>query len=477
VQISKHDIIIPAGAISPGGPCVADSGCDPVVASVVLGAISHGGFFTSVRMIQGLVWRIAHKKVSRNCVHRTLLHLMARGYINRIYRGSYKSRKASIYQLTYKYQLLLKSSDRFYHSLSDIRNCKGSFSNEDQRVKHLTGPKVTAAVDFHSDWRNILPESLETDHFITALSALEANQVCFRRLNALREADSLSGFHQTYPLKPGNIQIAYKPTVTGRLQSVPHTFIGKDLSRFFRPAEDPDLEKGFLFSLDYSQQELRLLAYHCKDSSMLRYANDGGNMFKQMIGQLQMHPSIRKCSKGAIYSFIYGSDGWALKSALDKEFGFDPKHLKYARKFGADLRQLYPSINQLQQELETKLMDDRLIIAPGGVQRVVDEKSDAVTNKGLVSKRWVRRTALSHTIQGSGAWITRKVVAAAVNLKESRLFMPVHDGFIFYSQSDNAKEAVSEAKRLMESCAKEVAPYIQIPAKVEWSIGRNSELV
>jgi len=477
VEISKHDVILPAEIASFGSPCHRAHGAGSFAAAVVLGVLANGGFFASVRQVQKWVKQVAHKKVSRNCVHRTILRLMDEGYIERIYRGSYKARKASIYRLTSKYQMLLQTSDLFYHSLSDIRDQKNCFSSEDQRIKQLTNPEFTVAVNHHQDWKSLLPKSTETDQFITSLRILETYQISFRRLDALTNAHSLSGLHQTYPLKHGNFQISYKPLATGRLQGVPHTYIGKDLSRFIRPAEDPNLENGFLFSLDYSQQELRLLAYYCKDSTMLKYANDTQNMFNQMIGQFQMHTSIRACRKHAVYSFIYGSDGWALKEALDKEYGFNPKHLEYARVFGSELRRLYPSITNFQHSLERGLIDSRSLVAPGGVMRTAEFEDRAITKKGKVSKKWARRTALSHFIQGAGAWIARKVVTAEANLRESRLFMPVHDGFIFYSQSNDPTKAIIEAQGLLESCAKEIAPHILIPSKLEWSIGRKSNVI
>jgi len=472
MDISKRDIILPASVSAVGGPCQRRKGNGPYIASVVLGVLSAGVMSASVRQIQVWVASVAHKKVSRNCVHRELTRLIKEGYIDRVYCGSYQSRKASSYRLTRKYQVLFKQSGLYYHSLSDIFNRKGSFTNEDQTIQSLPTGQCSTADSYHDAWRGMLPESADTDQFIAALKGLEDNQLCFRRLDALREADSLNGLHTTYPLKQSEFNVAYRPIATGRLQSVPHTYIGKDLSQFLRPAEDPGLRKGFLFSLDYGQQELRLLAHFCQDSVLLQYANDSGNMFNQMIGQFHMHKSIKECGKQAIYSFIYGSDGWALKEALDKLHGFNPKHLEYARTFGKELRRLFPCIEYFQHDLESGLYQDGFITAPGGVVRIANAEPDAITKKGAVSKKWVRRIALSHAIQGSGAWITRKVVAAAVNLKRSRLFMPVHDGFIFYSQSDKPREAVLEATRLMESCAKEVAPYVLFPVKLEWKVGR-----
>ena len=474
MQVCKSDIILPAGVVLAGGPCRRGLGDGRFVAAVVLGVVARGGFFASVRKVQQWVARLVHKQVSRNCVHRTLKRLTDEGYIERVYRGSHQSRKASIYRLTTKYQLLFKQSKQFYYSLSDIRDRKNSFTTEGQRIKHSLKEHNSQIENYHQSWQNMLPKSNETDEFIAAVNELESSQISFQRLDAIRKADSISSLHQTFPLKPGNMQIVYRPLATGRIQSVPHTYIGKDLSPFLRPAEDPDLEKGLLFSLDYSQQELRLLAYYCRDPLMLQYANDTKNMFNQMIGQFQMHQSIKKCSKQAIYSFIYGSDGWAIKKALDKEYGFDPNHLNHARMFGKELRLSFPSIEYFQYSLEQKLLKDGNIVAPGGVRRIAELETDALTNKGTVSKRWAHRTALSHTIQGAGAWITRKVVTAATQLNESRLFMPVHDGFIFYSQSSKPKKAVLEARTLMENYANEVAPYVLFPVKQEWTIGRNS---
>ena len=65
-------------------------------------------------------------------------------------------------------------------------------------------------------------------------------------------------------------------------------------------------------------------------------------------------------------------------------------------------------------------------------------------------------------IQGEGAQITRDIVTKSSGLGFSRLHIPIHDGFVFYSDK-NVDLAVSEATQLMKDCS-----GIDIPVKMEW---------
>jgi hypothetical protein len=278
---------------------------------------------------------------------------------------------------------------------------------------------------------------------------------------------------RTVHLPRGSFCVRYRPLKTGRLQSVPHTYIGKELIHYFRPIDDPDLKHGYLFSLDFSQQELRLLAELSGDLLLVQLAQHNGDIFKQIMQRSNTSIQLHGCYKVAMYSFIYGSDGWALKEYLDKKHGFDPNHLAIARHFGDSLKSMFPGIGYYQSHLVDELCHYHQITAPGGVIRVAGSEEGELTRLGRVNIRWARKIALSHVVQGAGAWITRKVVTGSVNLKESYLLMPVHDGFVFYSQSDNPGRAIIEARKLLQTCANEVAPHIQMPIKCEWIKGAS----
>ena len=98
----------------------------------------------------------------------------------------------------------------------------------------------------------------------------------------------------------------------------------------------------------------------------------------------------------------------------------------------------------------------------------------SITNSNTlryINKLYISRIPLSHTIQGAGATIARKIITKSPKLNFSRLFMPIHDGFIFYTVND-VDMAIREATKLMGKCAREVVD-IEMPLKLEWIRSKN----
>ena len=347
-------------------------------------------------------------------------------------------------------------------------------------------------MNYHTEWRKILPKGNETNEFIHALQHLEKNRYIFNRLKAI----TLDKWEKHHPfwIPASRFDTRYYPLITGRLQSKPHLYIGKDLLKYLRPVEDPNLEKGSMISLDFSQQELRLLGYHSKDSILFNLCKKPDSVFDELLNRIN-YTDLKTYEKLAIYSYIYGSTGRAIFEKMTADYNKELKELsewtpryeymqltgdffKKAVGFIKALEHLLPEVKSYQKSITDEYKNTNMITAPGGITRYFDP-NDMIREKiqpdGSVkttrNHNIFRQTALSHFIQGAGAYLTRLIVTESKHLKYSRLFLPVHDGFIYYVKDRlNTQRAEKEATDMMLDCANKVAPDVLMPVKLEWQV-------
>jgi len=444
-----------------------------VEGSMILGLFAGGYQYLSVRKALSLVLEHTRHRTTYHQIRKTFEYLVNNGWIIPIDKGSYfrylredkTVRIASTWEMTDKFKSVCLQSDKFYKSLSSWRNRKAiSFD-----INSIT----VNTSSYYCDWERILPESNDTITFISSLAKLENNTVFFDRKTALEE-------YYRGNIKPkgampayGKTALKYYPLKTGRLQSDPHAYLGKALVPFITPAEDKKLKYGTLFSLDFSSQELRLLASFTGNGQLQRDVKYEDDLFDIIYYRLPQYlKDVMKNIKSHFYAITYGSNGQSLTKDLHEKTGA-PINIanSLAQSFFREIDRMYPEIKRFQRKIEQELQSKGHIKAPGGVVRVAGD-DDGITTKNKVNKNYAHRTALSHYIQGGGATVTRHIVTESVNLKHCRLHIPIHDGFVFYTTGD-IDLAVQEAELMMKECASKVAGDINMPVKMEWKRDNN----
>ena len=187
--------------------------------------------------------------------------------------------------------------------------------------------------------------------------------------------------------------------------------------------------------------------------------------------------------KAAMYSYIYGSEGYSLSQnlfqAYIKQSNWDKcnsrtgrnKQLSEkgkifhdaAKSFVETLINALPEVAELRSYKSEEFKNQGFLEAPGGVRRYTH--SDPAF-KSMSQEDYFRRISLSHFIQGAGAYIARKIVVKSFDMDYSDLFLPIHDGFIFRT-SKGFNEAIDEASKLMMEAANEVVD-IEMPVAEEF---------
>ncbi len=322
---------------------------------------------------------------------------------------------------------------------------------------------------------DILPGTEEDIEFLKGLELLRA--IPFRFLKTLsmvaNSNPNKSSSIKSMPDREFNID--YYLLRTGRIQSIPHVYRGKSVTQFIRPAWDPYLEKGMLFCLDYSTQEIRLLAKATQDQQLLAVVHNEANL-NQYFSQNILGGIPDSLSKIYRSAWSYGCSGASLKTATGKYLKSirSWKHpYFYSIKLIERLNREFPTVSVFREQLAQRWISDGILINSSGITRSLDEH--VRLKNGSVSEEKVLRKCLSHIVQGDGAWIMRKIIAASQHSQYVKLVLPVHDGFIFYCKNDNRAEAIKEAALLLNNAASEVTK-IPMPFKMEWAIDRSGYL-
>ena len=415
------------------------------------------------------------KGIGRNTLHLLLKQLREDDLIEVETYGDRFKRRANHYRSTIKVLRLVENSSRRYLTYGDYQRKRNALSTSDVILERQW---QAPAHNYIADWLAILPEGESTNSFIKGLIRMSNKEVIFKRHEALANPAALKSNRQFRNIPDGPYNVNYRPLRSGRLQSVPHSYIGKELVPYIVPYQDPYLQDGILFSLDYSSQELRILASMLPESSCIyKWALDPENHFSQMLKSYDVQIPAH-LQKGFMYSFLYGSQGHALSEELTYyealELGFESS-MAAARAFVSDFNAKVPELNKLREGYGSIFSLDHKIMAPGGVFRYVNPEED-LTKRGMVKKNRARSIPLSHIIQGTGAYIARTIVAESVNLKYCQLHMPIHDGFVFYCRKGLYEQAVREANELMTSVAESIVPNIPMPHKLEWIVGQEGQV-
>lgn len=413
----------------------------------------------------------ARDKMSRSTFNRLLILLREQDLIKVDKWGNRFERRANHYTLTEESHSLIRKSVTAYWTYSDYIHRRNT-----QRIGDppRQASKWEPVKPYIEDWVQQLPIKAESTDFIAGLVELESRELIFQRLEATREQTvTEKRLRQLRNIPNTPFTARYRPLRSGRLQSVPGLYIGKELVRYIRPAADPYLNDGILFSLDYSKQELRILASMLDRSSPIhRWALDPTNGFEDLLQIYNINiPS--NLLKAAMYSFVYGSEGYALGKDLDYNEALEMGYLSNyhaGRKIVKDLTEKAPELKELREHFSTVFTHNRVIKAPGGFTRYVDPEED-LTKQGSIKKNRARQIPLSHIIQGTGAYMARTIVAKARHLKHAQLHIPIHDGFVFYCTRASFGEAYQEAQELLTSVSRNIVPRVEIPHELEWIEG------
>ena len=270
----------------------------------------------------------------------------------------------------------------------------------------------------------------------------------------------------------GRIHTHFQQTVaaTGRLSSTGPNLqnipIRSELGRKIRDGFVAGKDFDGIFTADYSQIEMRILAHLAEDQKLLEAFASGEDLNSTVaslvfgVKPTEVDPELRRQIKAMSYGLAYGLSAFGLSQQLDITPGEASALMdKYYLRFGGIRDYLATVVKQAKKDGYTETLMGRRRYLP-------DLQSD---NK--FKREIAERAALNAPIQGTAADIIKLAMLRvdhaikSANLK-SRLLLQIHDELLF-------EYVESELQQLIELVKREMGAAYQLKVALSVNIGHG----
>lgn len=275
--------------------------------------------------------------------------------------------------------------------------------------------------------------------------------------------------------KDGRVHTRYLQTLTatGRLSSVDpnlqniptRTEEGKQIRKAFVPSE-PD---GYIFSCDYSQIELRVLAQVSGDEQMQQAFKTGYDIHAHTAMKIfhlkstdDVTPLMRRRAKAVNFGIVYGISDYGLSKNLNIS-------RKQAKEFIDNYFEQYPQIREYMDKA-VKFAREK-----GYAETIMHRRRylPDIHAKNYNVRSFAERTAINSPIQGSAADIIK---IAMINMQKklndlhlrTKMVVQVHDELIFDVPKDELETIKKIVPEVMQSAVR-----LDIPLVADSGYGHN----
>ena len=250
----------------------------------------------------------------------------------------------------------------------------------------------------------------------------------------------------------GRIHTSYNQTgsATGRisssdpnLQNIPiRTELGRQVRRAFVAEDAPD---WLLFSADYSQIELRVLAHLSQDAGLLDafrrgediHSSTAALMFEVPINEV--NSDMRRIAKILNFGVIYGLSAHGISQQT--EFSRDE-----GARFIENYFARYPGINEYIEKVKSTTRENQYVETVMGRRRYLPDINSANFNVRGAAERM----AINMPVQGTAADIMKLAMVRVQQRLEqenlrAKMLLQVHDELVFevpHDEMDGLKDLV-----------------------------------
>ncbi|MBL1224987.1 DNA polymerase I [Enterococcus sp. BWR-S5] len=241
-------------------------------------------------------------------------------------------------------------------------------------------------------------------------------------------------------------------TQTGRLSSVDPNLqnipIRLDEGRKIRQAFIPRAENWLIFSSDYSQIELRVLAHISDDEHLKQAFIEGQDIHASTAMRVfglekaeDVTPNMRRQAKAVNFGIVYGISDYGLSQNL----GITRKQ---AQQYIDTYFEKYPGVKKYMEDIVREAKDKGYVETLYHRRRYLND----INSRNFNLRSFAERTAINTPIQGSAADILKlAMINMAERLKKEKLeatmLLQVHDELVFEvpeKELDTLKEIVRE---------------------------------
>ena len=241
-------------------------------------------------------------------------------------------------------------------------------------------------------------------------------------------------------------------------------------------------EGSVLLSLDFSQIELRVGAFYCRDEKMLETYRTGGDIHAQTTSVIydipleqaankhaEHYKERRTIAKNVNFGTFYGLFPNGLHRTLKFKAGLNTP-LEECERIIYSLKSGYPKLSEWQEDIKSTTRSKRYVETWLGRRRYL---------KDINSLEWGKRTfaercALNSPIQGTAADILKLALGRIIQgLPEHPWIKPllqIHDEVLFEVPVEMINEAINFIKHCMEQ---QPFPEFDIPIVAEAVVGQR----
>lgn len=237
-----------------------------------------------------------------------------------------------------------------------------------------------------------------------------------------------------------------------------------------------------LLSLDFSQIELRVGAFYCRDEKMLEIYRSGGDIhaqttsvifnipFNQAVDKNAEHYKERRTiAKNCNFGVFYGLFPRGLQRTLKFKAGLD-KSLEDCTEIISNLKAGYKGLETWQRKVKTNASIRGYSETYLGRRRYLPSINSADWGR----KSFAQRCALNTPIQGTAADILKIAITKILKGVNERMWLrpilQVHDELVFELPTERINEAVDFIKKCMEE-----KPFegFDVPLVAEGAVGET----
>jgi len=311
---------------------------------------------------------------------------------------------------------------------------------------------------------------------IEVLTALLDRNPIIAEILEFREIDKLKSSYinsliDCIDTETGRIYTTFQQTVaaTGRitardpnLQTLP---IRSDRGRKIR--QTVIAPPGYhILSCDYSQIELRVLAYLSGDEKLIEDFIKGGDIHSITASRIfgiepeDVTPAMRRRAKAVNFGIIYGISPYGLS-----------KQLRITPKDAGMIIETYYSSHSGVERWQKETID--AAIDSGWVETIFRRKRWIPELQNLRQKEYGKRIAMNSPIQGSAADIVKKAMITIQERIEklgldTRMILQIHDELLFEVPEREKRDIIDLIIPIMESVID-----LRVPLKVRYKLGEN----
>ena len=235
-----------------------------------------------------------------------------------------------------------------------------------------------------------------------------------------------------------------------------------------------------LLSLDFSQIELRVGAFYCRDEKMLQTYRDGGDIHAQTTSVIygipfeqaadknaEHYKERRTIAKNCNFGVFFGLFPRGLQKTLKFKAGLDTP-LSDCERIIANLKSGYPQLSLWQEVVKRQAAARRYSETWLGRRRYLPN----ITSEDWGKKSFAERCAMNTPIQGTAADILKLALSRLIaGLRERPWLKPllqIHDELVFELPEGKVEEAAAFVRSCMEA---QPFPEFDVPIIAEGAFG------